>query len=391
MADVGLKLFEMLLRLKLLGRGLKAKPLTPQVVSYTVTNACNLKCPHCHANAKRASLDELSFEEAAGVITDLATLGTEVLIFSGGEPLLRKKFVLKLAEYCSDLGIIPAMLTNGTLLDYKTALELKNAGILAVGIPIDYADPKRHDEFRGLPGSFEKAIKAIQACLNADLKVIATIMAMKSNFEEIPKILNSLSKMEVEDVVFYDFVAIGRGRNLTDVTLSKTQWNKLFRRVYKAHVDLDIFSIFSGGDPLYPGLMIEMHKKYGTKPPEKLLRQFLIHSRIGCHAALHYFNIRSNGDIYPCPFLQINSGNIRKQRISDIWYNSKIFNMLRNRNLLKGKCGECLYRDFCGGCRARAYVYTGDPLESDPNCPLELFSKEGLHPISIKEFGLCVG
>ena len=179
----GLKLLQLLVKQKITGEGLKGKPGTPQIISYAVTKACNLRCLHCHADAQEAMPNELTLNEAKQAINEMAFLGTEAILFSGGEPLLRKDFIVELAEYCHDLGIIPAMLSNGVLMNHKTALELKEAGIMAVGIPIDSPIPEVHDHLRNVPGTFEKAVKGIRACLDMDLEVVVTTMALKSNFQ----------------------------------------------------------------------------------------------------------------------------------------------------------------------------------------------------------------
>jgi len=389
--DIKLKLFELALRQKILGKGIKGKSFTPQIVSYAVTRKCNLNCPHCHANAGKSEPDELSLREATRAIYEMADLGTEVIIFSGGEPLIRKNFVLKLTEYCSDLGIIPAILTNGTLLNGKTIEELKDAGILAIGIPLDFATPQRHDNFRGEFGTFNKAVRAIKACLNAGLMVIVTTMVLSDNFEEIPRLIDLLANIGVDQIVLYDFIQTGRGKNLGNITIDQHQHGRLLDLIYNVQAEKEIFFLVSGGDPLHPGLVLEMHRRDEIKPPDKPLRQFLIQSSVGCHAALHYFSFRPNGDVYPCPFLQISAGNFRKQSLSEIWYNSKLFNSLRNRGLLKGRCGKCRYKDGCGGCRARAYTLTGDYLGEDPNCPMELFAEKGVDPAAIECLSLCVG
>jgi len=388
---IRLKLFELFLRQKFLGKGLKDKPLSPQIVSYAVTKACNLNCAHCHASAREPLPNELAVEEAKKAISEMESMGTEVIIFSGGEPLLRKDLVLNLTEQCMDLGIIPAMLTNGTLLDRKTAWELKESGMTAVGVPMDFAVPEHHDSFRNTLGSFEGSVKAIKACLDVDLTVLVTTMVLKSNFEEIPKLINFLANLGVEQVVFYDFIPVGRGKDLKDLMLSVEQRAKLLDYIYKIQEEKEMFFLISGGEPLYPGAILEIHKAFETSPPNKLLRQFLVAAKVGCHAGIHYFSLRPDGDVYPCPFLQISAGNIREQNLTKIWYTSKIFKELRNRNLLKGKCRECMHRDTCGGCRARAYAQTGDYLESDPICPIGLFSDKRVELANIECFGLCIG
>ena len=388
---VGFKLLELLLRQKLLGTGLEGKPNSPLIVSYAVTKACNLRCLHCHVSAKEPMANELSLQEAMHAIDELANLGTEALIFSGGEPLLRKDFVLTLAEYCIDVGILPAMLTNGLLLNRRVAEELKDAGILAVGIPIDSIVPESHDKLRNLPGTFEKAIKAIKTCLDVDLEVVITTMALKDTYTDIPQRIDFLARLGVEQVAVYDLVPVGRGKDMMDQAMDQTQRLNLIRYLYHMQETKDMVFTMSGGVPLYPELASKMHEMNDTKPRDLLLKQFWIHDPIGCHAGIAYFSLRPNGDVYPCTFLPVKVGNIREKSLTDIWLNSPILNQLRQRSLLKGKCGECQYRAGCGGCRGRAYACSGDYLEADPVCLQDLLIEEDISPSTIERFGWCVG
>jgi radical SAM protein with 4Fe4S-binding SPASM domain len=387
---VGLKLLELALRQKL-GSGMRSDPETPAIVSYTITKACNLRCLHCHVSAREPMPNELNLQEAMQAVDEMADLGTQAIIFSGGEPLLRKDFVLALANYCQDAGIIPAMLTNGVLLDSKVAWELKEAGILAVGLPIDSIDQATHDKLRNVPGSFEKAVKAIGVCLDVDLEVVVTTMALKSTFAEIPKRIDFIADLGVDEVAVYDLIPVGRGENMMDEAMTQEQRIKLVRYLQFLQEDTEMVFTMSGGQPLYPEVATEMHKQNGTHPKDLLLKQFWVHNPVGCHAGTSYFSLRPNGDVYPCTFLPIKVGNIREQSLRDIWYNSKILNELRDRRNLKGKCGTCEYRETCGGCRGRAYTCTGDYFESDPSCLRDLMEEEGVLPSSIKRFGWCVG
>lgn len=388
---VGLKLLELLLRQKLFGTGLKGEPNTPLIVSYAVTKACNLRCLHCHIEAREALANELSLKEAMQAIDEMANLGTEALIFSGGEPLLRKDFVLTLAEYCVDAGIIPAVLTNGMLLNHKVAWELKDAGIMAVGIPLDSSNPECHDKLRNVPGTFEKAVKAVKACLDVDLEVVITTMALKYTFDDMPKRMDFIANLGVDQVAVYDLVPVGRGKDVMDQAMSHTQRVNLIRYLQRVQETREMVFTMSGGLPLYPEIVSEMHKSNGTKPKDLLLKQFWIDATVGCHAGILYFSLRPNGDVYPCTFLPVKVGNIREQSLTDIWYNSKVVNELRERSLLKGKCGACEYRETCGGCRGRAYACTGDYLETDPVCLRDLLLEERVFPSTIKHFGWCVG
>jgi radical SAM protein with 4Fe4S-binding SPASM domain len=152
-----------------------------------------------------------------------------------------------------------------------------------------------------------------------------------------------------------------------------------------------MFFLISGGSPLYPGIVLEMHKRYGIKAPRRLLKSFLVQSKFGCPAGIQYFSLRPNGDVYPCPFLQLKTGNVREQSLSNIWYSSEILANLRNRNLLKGKCNKCSYRETCGGCRAKAWLKEGDYLASDPNCSIDLFKAKRIDPTAIDCVSICVG
>jgi radical SAM protein with 4Fe4S-binding SPASM domain len=388
---IGLKLLELLLRQKLFGTGLKGEPNTPLIVSYAVTKACNLRCLHCHAEARDAMANELNLKEAMQAIDEMALLGTEALIFSGGEPLLRKEFILTLAEYCVDVGIIPAMLTNGVLINHKVAWELKDAGIMAVGIPLDSANPDCHDKLRNVPGTFEKAVKAVKACLDVDLEVVITTMALKDTFDDIPKRIEFIANLGVKQAAVYDLVPMGRGKDVMDQAMSQTQRVSLIKYLQQMQEDKEMVFTMSGGLPLYPEIVSEMHKLNGTKPRDLLLKQFWVNAPVGCHAGILYFSLRPDGDVYPCTFLPVKAGNIREQSLTGIWRNSKVLNELRERSLLKGKCGECAYRETCGGCRGRAYACSGDYLEADPVCLQDLLLEERVFPSAIKRFGWCVG
>ncbi|PVX27712.1 MAG: hypothetical protein CW716_00910 [Candidatus Bathyarchaeum sp.] len=318
-------------------------------------------------------------------------LGTEALMFSGGEPLLRKDFVLRLAEHCIDVGIIPAMLTNGVLIDHKVAWELKDAGIMAVGIPIDSIDSKVHDRLRNVPGTFDKALRGIRACNDVDLKVVVTTMALKSNCAEVPQMIDFISSLGVDQVAIYDLVPNGRGKEMMEEMMLQEQREKLMRYLQRMQEEREMVFVFSGGNPLYPQIAATMHKTSGTSPPDLLLKQFWINAPVGCHAGINYLSLRPNGDVYPCPFLQIKIGNIREKSLTEMWYGSELLKTLRNRTLLTGKCGDCEYRETCGGCRGRAYAYSGDVLAEDQVCLRDLMREENVFPAKVECFGWCVG
>jgi radical SAM protein with 4Fe4S-binding SPASM domain len=387
----GFKLLELLLRQKLLNQGLKGEEHTPLIVSYAITRGCNLRCLHCHVSAREPMPDELSLHEAMRVVDEMATLGTEALIISGGEPLTRKDFALSLAQYCNDVGIIPAMLSNGLLLTPDVALELKDAGVKAVGIPIDSVVPEQHDKLRNMQGTFQKAVASIKACIELDLEVVVTTMALKDTVDEMPKRIEFMASLGVDQVAVYDLIPVGRGKDIMQQAMSQEQRVKLIYFLQRLQEDKEMVFTMSGGQPLYPEIASKIHERQGTRSKDLLLKEFWINNAIGCHAGLSYFSLRPNGDIFPCTFLPIKVGNVREQSLADIWYNSRTLNQLRDRANLKGNCGGCKYRATCGGCRGRAYACTGDFLETDPVCIKDLLVHENIEAVDMKRFGWCVG
>lgn len=382
---------ELLLRQKLLGQGIKGGQNTPLIVSYAVTRGCNLRCLHCHVSAREPLPDELTLPEAIHAVDEMKVLGTQALVISGGEPLLRKDFVLQLAEYCTGAGIIPAVLTNGLLLTPEVAVELKDAGVKVVGIPIDSVFPEKHDELRNLKGTFKKAVEAIKTCIELDLEVVVTTMALKDTVAEMPARVNFLERLGVDQVAVYDLIPVGRGHDMMQQAMTQEQRVDLMRYLQSLQEQRELVFTMSGGQPLYPEVAMQLHRRNGSHPKDLLLKEFWVHNHVGCHAGLYYFSLHPNGDIYPCTFLPITVGNIRKQSLSEIWYNSPVLQQLRNRASLKGQCGACQYRAACGGCRGRAYACTSDYLETDPVCLKELLEKERIAPADIKRFGWCVG
>ncbi|RLG79814.1 MAG: radical SAM/SPASM domain-containing protein, partial [Thermoprotei archaeon] len=194
----------------------------------------------------------------------------------------------------------------------------------------------------------------------------------KANIDEIEDILDLAEEIGVRRVVFFNFVPVGRGRNYIWLDLSPTEREKVLRTLFremKKRRGLQIISTapyygrvsmqLSGGEDVAP-----THFYVGGDPIIRAIAEFIG----GCGAGRIYAAIQPNGDVTPCVFMPITVGNLRKKPFWNIWLNSSLFNLLRNRDRLKGFCGKCPYRNICGGCRARAYAYYKDPIAPDPGC-----------------------
>jgi len=346
----------------------------PFLVVWDITYACNLRCKHCYANAGKSLEDELTTEEAKQAIDKLDRVSVPVIAFSGGEPLVRKD-IFELASYAHDKGIYVAVATNGTLISKEKAREMKEAGIQFTQISLDGASAKTHDSFRGIDGVFEKTIRGIKNCVDEGFFVNVATTATKYNYEEIPGIVDLCEQLDVNWFMLYNFVPTGRGEFISENDLTpyereqvlKELWDKLknggkvnvlstapqFARVaLEAEIgENDKIVPTHFANPSLPGKLVDLAEFIG-----------------GCGCGRFYCAIRPNGNIEPCVYFPLKVGNIKEDNFENLWRNNPVLKDLRNKDILDGNCGTCDYRYYCGGCRARAYAYTGNYLAPDPGC-----------------------
>lgn len=346
----------------------------PLLIVWDITYACNLKCKHCYANAGKKLADELTTQEAKQVIDKLDRISVPILAFSGGEPLVRKD-IFELTKYAHNKGIYTSLATNGTLITREKARNMKKAGVGFVQISLDGASSKTHDSFRGINGVFDKTIQGIKNCVEEDFWVNIATTATKYNYNEIPKIIDLCERLGVKWFMVYNFIPTGRGKFISENDLSPEERERLLKMLWerlKSGSKVDVLSTA----PQFARVALEAEVGKNKKiipthfaNPElsdKLLN--LAEFIGGCGCGRFYAAIKPNGDIEPCVFFPLTLGNIKEVDFEDLWRNNKVLKDLRNKDILKGNCGKCDYRYYCGGCRARAYGYTGNYSESDPGC-----------------------
>ncbi len=319
----------------------------PLVMSYNVTRECNMKCSHCYINATDQKLqDELTTQEAKELIDQIYQVSSPLLILSGGEPMLRPD-IFELIEYGSKKGLKMGLGTNGYLINDVIAKKLKAAGIATVSISIDSSIPAQHDEFRGVKGSWERAVNACKMLRNNGILVQVNTTLTHDNYDQIDEIMTLAESIGVENFHLFFLVPTGRGVKLTDISPQKYEdmITKTFGKAYKHRLNVR---------PSCAPQFMRIAKGMGLD-----MRQWIR----GCIAGMHYCRIYPNGDVTPCPYLPIKLGNIREQNFKEIWFNSPVFKDLRNLDCLKGKCGICEYKSICGGCRARAYGLSSDFID----------------------------
>jgi radical SAM protein with 4Fe4S-binding SPASM domain len=356
------------------------KPLSiyaPFLVVWDFTHKCNLKCKHCYSDSGLSMEKELDTREAMNVVDQLTDFGVTALAFSGGEPLARGDF-FEVASYAVNRGLYVSVATNGTLLTKENVKRLKEAKINYVEVSIDGATAETHDAFRGVPGAFQKAVEGLQNCVEADLCACIASTATKSNVNEMHGILDLAERIGAERFTYFNFVPTGRGKMHYDQDLSPEEREKLMLYLLN-RMSTGCKTTILTTAPQLARVALQCQGPAGTGEVTMSMAHMQT-ARVskkavplgdfigGCGAGRLYCSLSPQGDVHPCVFFPINVGNLKTERFGDIWLNSELFNSLRNRENLKGACGNCEYKYICGGCRARADAYHHDYLASDVGC-----------------------
>ncbi|MEE9514511.1 MAG: radical SAM protein [Candidatus Brocadiales bacterium] len=368
-----------------------------RLLFWETTVACNLECIHCRRLdvAKELTKDDLSTEEAYSFIDDLATLGSPILVLSGGEPLYRPD-IFEIARYARSKGLKVALATNGTLVDETLAKKIVDADVQRVSISFDGADTKTHDEFRKLPGSFDRAMEGFKHLKKLGMSMQINSTIAKHNVHQLKDLYNMAVSLGADALHIFMLVPVGCGVEIAeDQMLSAEKYEESLHMFYdlareakiqtKATCAPHYFRIVrekaqEHGMPNDPSMMPAGGHPGGGHPvghpggghpggghPGGAPGAMAAVTR-GCLAGTGVCFVSHKGEVFPCGYLPVTSGNVRTQSLAEIWRNSKVFAKLRNVDLLGGKCGACEYKKICEGCRARAFYETGDYMAEEPYC-----------------------
>ena len=347
------------------------------VVVWNSTKTCNLRCRHCYMDSDAREYEgELTTGEAKKFIDDLADFQVPVLLFSGGEPLLRKDF-FELASYTAAKGIRPTLSTNGTLITRETASRLKEIGVGYVGVSLDGLR-EVNDRFRGKEGAFQAAMQGIQNCVAVGQRVGLRFTINRHNLQELDRIFDFIEAEKIDRVCFYHLVYSGRGNQMMDEDVTPAESRQAMDIIIRRTMDFEkrglakeILTVDNHCDGVY--LYI---KALEEKNDELAVRiKSLISLNGGNRSGIAFAEVDPQGFVHPDQFTQHHTfGNVRERAFKDIWtdLSNPILAGLKNRkSLLKGRCAACRYLDQCNGnFRTRAEAMTGDFWESDPACYL---------------------
>ncbi|MBI1992060.1 MAG: TIGR04053 family radical SAM/SPASM domain-containing protein [Candidatus Omnitrophica bacterium] len=350
---------------------------SPFIVIWETTQACDLACVHCRAEAQPNPLPgELTHAEGLDLIDHVARLGTRVLVLSGGDPLKRRRLTDLIRHGKARklrMGTIPAATPR---LTREAVNSLKDAGLDQMAVSLDASTAEAHDRFRGAPGAFQKTMEAVGWAHETELPLQINTVMSALNFEDLDRLIELVRQLGIVFWEVFFLVPVGRGTQLAGLTAE--QYELVFAKLYET-ARAASFVIKVTEALHYRRYSIE---RQGTdQPPAQAAagsmgerwRDVGPHGSIGIspqsiNAGKGHLFISSTGEVYPSGFLPLSAGNIRATSLARLYRASPLFLALRNPDLLKGRCGICEFRSVCGGSRSRAYALTGDVLAEDPCC-----------------------
>ncbi len=350
----------------------KARP----VVVWNSTAACNLSCLHCYAE-EFAGVDrpELSTDEARAFIDDLASINVPVLIFSGGEPLMRPD-IFELASLAVEKGLRVALSTNGTLIDAEVARKLKAAGFSYVGVSLDGL-AATHDHFRRCPGAFDASLAGLRTSAAAGLRTGVRFTLTRDNFNDLPQVLDLVESERINRFCMYHLVYVGRGASIIDHDVTREQSRRAVGMLISKSLDWasrDIDVEILTADNHADGILLLKHIE-STRPDRVDEVRTLLEMAGGCSAGRKIAAVDPFGNVHPCQFWRHESaGSIRSRRFSELWRDSNNACLAALRapspSAGLGRCALCRYAELCGGCRIRALAASGALAGEDPQCYL---------------------
>jgi len=350
----------------------------PFTIAWEITRACAYACVHCRADAQhRPDPNELTTEEGFALLDRLAEFGSPILIFTGGDPMMRRD-LFDLIAYATQKGLRCSLTPTATALPTRERLEMaKQAGIRRIALSLDAPTPEVHDSFRQIQGSWERTMRILRNAQAVGLSAQVNTTVSNHNQHLLPDMVPFIE--QVGAVQWSVFFLVPTGRAQTPWMVSAEDHERIFNWLYDLSQTAP-FDIKATAAPMYRRVAIErkraeLENKNGSAAQEVTFQgagfQYadgLNRPRRGVNDGNGFLFISHKGEIMPSGFLPISAANVREQDVVDVYRNHPLFTDLRDVTKLKGKCGVCEYRDVCGGQRGRAYGVTGDYLESDPAC-----------------------
>ncbi len=318
------------------------------------------------------SPDDLDYPEACGIIDQLGAYAPLILVFSGGEPLWRAD-VFDLAERARSRNLRTALATNGTLIGPGMAERIRAAGFQRVSVSLDGADARTHDEFRGQEGAFDKAVAGLRHLRELNISTQINTTISRRNASQLPAILDLASSLDVDAFHLFLLVPVGCGLTIAEQeSVNAEEAEAVLHWFYDRSLDSGM-ELKATCAPQYYRIARQRRaeaRRQGQTVPD-LPGEGMHAMTRGCLAGSGVCFISHAGEVFPCGYLPVAAGDLRRQSFTEIWEKAEVFQTLRDTGNLEGKCGCCEFRNVCLGCRARAYGMTGNYLGEEPFCIYE--------------------
>jgi len=341
----------------------------PFVVIWENTRACDLACVHCRAAAQpRRNRFELTTEEGFALIDQIAELQPKVFVLTGGDPLKRDD-TYALIRYAREKGLEPSLTPSATpLLTEEAVTKMKQHGLGRMAVSLDASNAAEHDAFRRVPGSFDLTLRAIRQAARESIPVQVNSTVTRRTVADLPNLVGLLEDLDI--AMWSVFFAVPTGRAKESDLVTAREVEELFGFLFETSKRVK-FSIRTTEAMHYRRYVLQHGgaMPLGVHPsPDSLDRNGAPRAPRGVNEAKGFVFISHIGDVYPSGFLPLKAGNVKQERLGDIYRESPLFVSLRDPDNLHGKCGRCEFRELCGGSRARAWAMTGDVFASDPLC-----------------------
>ena len=336
-----------------------------KLIAWEVTRSCNLACKHCRAEAHPDPYPgELSTEEAKALIDTFPQVGKPIIIFTGGDPMMRPD-VYELVAYAHAKGLPCAFSPNGTLLTPETARKLKDAGVDRCSISIDGADAASHDSFRGVPGAFEASMRGIGYLKEVGLPFQINTTVTRNNLESFKQIFELCERIGAVAWHICLLVPMGRAAGLADQVITAQEYEDVLHWFYDFRKTTSMHLKATCAPHYYRIMRQRAHEEGLPVTPENFGMDAMTR---GCLGGTGFCFISHVGQVQPCGYLELDCGNVRTTPFPEIWRKSEYFRQFRTQDCYKGKCGVCEYHKVCGGCRARAWSMDNDHMGPEPLC-----------------------
>ncbi len=339
----------------------------PFLVIWEVTRACDLACIHCRASADaNRHPDELTTEEGFRLLDTIARFGEPLMVFTGGDPLKRPD-LFSLLRKSVEVGLRTTVSPAPTpLLGAKAIAEFKNSGVARISISVDGHDAQSHDEFRGVSGSYARAMFALEESQRVGLGTQVNTTVSKHNYRNLEQIAEMVGRVGAD--MWDVFFLVPTGRASAEQELNAEEFEEVFAFMYD--LSKRVKYVVKTTEAMHYRRYLAQNRKAEGVPqrPGHPGGESMLNRMAGINSGRGFVFISRTGEIYPSGFLPLSCGNVRNDSLVEVYQKAPLMLELRDSANLKGKCGLCQYKNLCGGSRSRAYALTGDYLAAEQRC-----------------------